>query len=176
MHAKDFDNALLERKKALTWFIQEGNQFLPDYPPGAIGPPLTRNNSFSSLGEFGTSRGHNPRDPPKYCPPLTLPAEVLPPPKRKASDQAQRKKPPPPARVPQIGQFKRSATCSGHLPAACWPPFPPPPPAPPCSDQPQVPHTARKQNEPATPPPPPPASQPPDPKQPPIHKFFLRHQ
>ena len=98
MHAKDFENTLLKRNKALTRLIEEGNQFLHDSLPGAIGPPLTRNNYFDSLGEFSTSRGHTPREPPKYCLPSPVPTKVLPPPKRKASDQPQcKKRPPPPA-------------------------------------------------------------------------------
>ena len=101
MHAKDFDSALVKRNKALTKLIEDANQFLHDNPPGAIGPPITRNNYFDSLGEFSTSRGHTPRDPPKYCPPSTLPAAVLTPPKRKASDQPQRKKRPPPPAPPK---------------------------------------------------------------------------
>ena len=91
MHAKDFDSALVKRNRALTPLIEDANKFLHDNPPGAISPPVTRNNYFDSLGEFSTSRGHAPRDPPKYVPPSALPAAVLTPPKRKASDQPQRK-------------------------------------------------------------------------------------
>ena len=87
MHAKDFDSALVKRNRALTQLTEDANQFLHDNPPGAIGPPVTRNHYFDSLGEFSTSRGHTPRDLPKYCPPSALPAAVLTPPKRKASDQ-----------------------------------------------------------------------------------------
>ena len=84
MHAKDFDSALVKRNRALTQLIEDANKFLHDNPPGAIGPPVTRNNYFDSLGEFSTSRGHAPLDPPKYVPPSALPAAVLTPPKRKA--------------------------------------------------------------------------------------------
>ena len=125
MHAKDFDSALVKRNRALTQLIEDANKFLHDNPPGAIGPPVTRNNYFDSLGEFSTSRGHTPRDPPKYVPPSALPASVLTSPKRKASDQPQRKKRPPPGTT-QASKAQRSATRSGRLPAAYWPPFPPP--------------------------------------------------
>ena len=131
MHAKDFDSALVKRNRALAQLIEDANQFLHDNPPGAIGPPVTRNNYFDSLGEFSTSRGHTPRDPPKYCPPSALPAAVLTAPKRKASDHPQRKKRPPPAGTTQASKAQRSATRSGRLPAAYWPPSPPP--SPPCA-------------------------------------------
>ena len=55
MHAKDFDSALVKRNRALTQLIEDANKFLHDNPPGAIGPPVTRNNYFDSLGEFSTS-------------------------------------------------------------------------------------------------------------------------
>ena len=168
MHAKDFDNALVKRNRALTQLIEDTNKFLHDKPPGAIGPPVTRNNYFDSLGEFSTSRGHTPRDPPKYVPPSALPAAVLTPPKRKASDQPQQKKSPPPGTT-QASKAQRSATRSGRLPAAYWPPPPPPPPpAPPRRDGAQAQHKGRKRSEPA----PPPATHPPDPKQPRIDRFF----
>ena len=93
MHAKDFDSALVKRNRALTPLIEDANKFLHDNPAGAIVPPVTRNNYFDSLGEFSTSRGHAPRDPPKYVPPSALPEAVLTPPKRKASDQPQRHRP-----------------------------------------------------------------------------------
>ena len=125
MHAKDFDSALVKRNRALTQLIEDANKFLHDNPPGAIGPPVTRNNFFDSLGEFSTSRGHAPRDLPKYVPPSALPAAVLTPPKRKASDQPQRKKRPPPGTA-QASKAQRSATRSERLPAAYWPPSPPP--------------------------------------------------
>ena len=130
MHAKDFDSALVKRNRALTQLIEDANQFLHDNPPGGIGPPVTRNNYFDSLGEFSTSRGHTPRDPPKYCPPSALPAAVLTPPKRKASDQPQRKKRPPPRHHPsQQSPAQRNAlwtpTCSLLAPA--------PPPSSPCA-------------------------------------------
>ena len=130
MHAKDFDSALVKRNRALTQLIEDANKYLHDNPPGAIGPPVTRNNFFDSLGEFSTSRGHAPRDPPKYAPPPALPAAVLTPPKRKASDQPQQKKRPPPPGTAQASKAQRSATRSGRLPAAYWPPSPPP--SPPC--------------------------------------------
>ena len=125
MHAKDFDSALVKRNRALTPLIEDANKFLHDNPPGAIGPPVTRNNYFDSLGEFSTSRGHAPRNPPKYVPPSALPAAVLTAPKRKASDQPQRKKRPPPGTA-QASKAQRSATRSGRLPAAYWPRSPPP--------------------------------------------------
>ena len=126
MHAKDFDSALVKRNRALTPLIEDANKFLHDNPPGAIGPTVTKNNYFDSLGEFSTSRGHAPRDPPKYVPPSALPAAVLTSPKRKASDQSQRKKTPPPPGTAQASKAQRSATRSGRLPAAYWPPSPPP--------------------------------------------------
>ena len=131
MHAKDFDSALVKRNRALTPLIEDANKFLHDHPPGAIGPPVTRNNYFDSLGEFSTSRGHAPRDPPKYVPPSALPEAVLTPPKRKASDQPQRQKTPPPPGTAQASKAQRSATRSGRLPAAYWPRSPPP--SPPCA-------------------------------------------
>ena len=72
MHAKDFDSALVKRNRALTQLIEDANKFLHDNPPGAIGPPVTRNNYFDSLGEFSTSRGHAPGTrqntfPPRPC-------------------------------------------------------------------------------------------------------------
>ena len=126
MHAKDFDSALVKRNRALTPLIEDANKFLHDNPPGAIGPPVTRNNYFDSLGEFSTSRGLAPRDPPKYVPPSALPAAVLTPPKRKASDQPQRKKRPPPPGTAQASKAQRSATRSERLAAAYWPRSPPP--------------------------------------------------
>ena len=48
MHAKDFDSALVKRNRALTPLIEDANKFLHDNPPGAIGPPVTRNNYFDS--------------------------------------------------------------------------------------------------------------------------------
>ena len=154
MHAKDFDSALVKRNRALTPLIEDANKFLHDSPAGAIGPPESRNNYFDSLGEFSTSRGHAPRDPPKYVPPSALPEAVLTPPKRKASDQPQRKKRPPPPGNAQASKAQRSATRSGRLPAAYWPrsPPPPPPPAPPRRDGAQVQHKGRKRSEPAPPP------------------------
>ena len=154
MHAKDFDSALVKRNRALTPLIEDANKFLHDNPPGAIGQPVTRNNFFDSLGEFSTSRGHAPRDPPKYIPPSTLPEAVLTPPKRKASDQPQRKKrPPPPRHRPsQQSPAQRNApwtpTCSLLAPV----PPPPPPPAPPRRGGAQVQHKGRKRSEPAPPP------------------------
>ena len=95
MHAKDFDSALVKRNRALMQLIEDANKFLHDDPPGVIGPPVTRNNYFDSLGELSTSRGHAARDPPKYVAPSALPEAVLTPPKRNASDQPQQKLPPP---------------------------------------------------------------------------------
>ena len=169
MHAKDFDSALVKRNRALTQLIEDANQFLHDHPPGAIGPPVTRNNYFDSLGEFSTSRGHTPRDPQNYCPSSALPAAVLTPPKRKASDQPQRKKRPPPRHHPsRQSPAQRNAlwtpTCSLLAPV----PPPPPPPAPPRRDGAQAQHKGRKRSEPALPP----ATHPPDPRQPRIDKLF----
>ena len=169
MHAKDFDSALVKRNRALTQLIEDANQFLHDNPPGAIGPPVTRNNYFDSLGQFSTSRGHTPRDPPKYCPPSALPAAVLRPPKRKASDQPQRKKRPPPRHHPsQQRPAQRNAlwtpTCSLLAPV--------PPPLLPLR-HPNVTEPRRStKGASAVNPPPPPATHPPDPKQPRIDKFF----
>ena len=131
MHAKDFDSALVKRNRALTQLIEDANKFLHNNPPGAIGPPVTRNNYFNFLGEFSTSRGHTPWDPPKYVPPSALPAAVFTPPKRKASDQPQRKKRPPPRYHPsQQSPAQRNAlwtpTCSLLAPV-------PPPPSSPCA-------------------------------------------
>ena len=125
MHAKDFDSALVKCNRALKPLIEDANKFLHDNPPGAIGPPVTRNNYFDSLGEFSTCRGHAPRDPPKYVPPSALRAAVLTPPMRKASNQPQRKKRPPPRHSPsQQSPAQRNAlwtpTCS------LWAPVPPP--------------------------------------------------
>ena len=131
MHAKDFDSALVKRNRALTQLIEDANKFLHDNPPGAIGPPVTRNNYFDSLGEFSTSRGHAPRDPPKYVPPSALPAAVLTPPKRKASDQPQRKKRPPPPAPPKPA---KPSAAQRALDAYLQPIGPrPPPPLPPCA-------------------------------------------
>ena len=169
MHAKDFDSALVKCNRALTPLIEDANKFLHDNPPGAIGPPVTRNNYFDSLGEFSTSRGHAPRDPPKYVPPSALPAAVLTPPKRKASDQPQRKKGPPPRAPPKPAKpsAAQRALDAYLQPIGPGPP-PPPPPAPPRRDGAQVQHKGRKRSEPA----PPPAAHPPDPKQPRIDRFF----
>ena len=169
MHAKDFDSALVKRNRALTPLIEDANKFLHDNPPGAIGPPVTRNNYFDSLGEFSTSRGHAPRDPPKYVPPFALPEAVLTPPKRKASDQPQRKKRPPPRHRPsQQSPAQRSAlwtpTCSLLAPV-------PPPLLPLCGPDATEPRCSTK-GESAVNPPPPPAAHPPDPKQPRIDRFF----
>ena len=117
MQARDFESALVKRNRALTPLIEDANKFLHDNPPGVIGPPVTRNIYIDSLGEFSTSRGHAPRDPPKYVPPSALLAAVLTPPKRKASDQPQRKKRPPPRHRPsQQSPAPRNAlwtpTCS----------------------------------------------------------------
>ena len=170
MHAKDFDSALVKRNRALTPLIQDANKFLHDNPPGAIGPPVTRNNYFFSLGEFSTSRGHAPRDPPKYVPPSALPAAVLTPPKRKASDQPQRKKrpPPPPAPPKPAKPSAAQRALDAYLQPIGPPPPPPPPPAPPRRDGAQAQHKGRKRSEPA----PPRARHPPDPKQPRIDRFF----
>ena len=150
MHAKDFDSALVKRNRALTQLIEDANKFLHDNPPGAIGPPVTRNNYFDSLGEFSISRDHAPRDPPKYVPPSALPAAVLTPPKRKASDQPQRKKRPPPPRhrpsqqSPAQHNTLWTPTCSLLAPV-------PPPPAPPRRDGAQAQHKWRKRSEPPPP-------------------------
>ena len=130
MHAKDFDSALINRNRALTQLIEDANQFLHDSPPGAIGPPVTRNNYFDSLAEFSTSRGHTPRDPPKYCPPSALPAAVLTPPRRKASDQPQRKKRPPPAPLKPAKPSAAQRALDAYLQPIG---LRPPPPSSPCA-------------------------------------------
>ena len=130
MHAKDFANALIKRNKVHTQLIEEGNQFLHDNPPEAIGPPLPRNHYFDSLGEFSTSRGHTPRDPPKYCPPSTLPTAVLPPryhprnarPRTNRSARNAPHHPRPPNRpIPALCNALWTHTCSLWAPA---PPLP----------------------------------------------------
>ena len=131
MHAKDFDSTLVKRNRALTPLIEDANKFLHDNPPGAIGPPVTRNNFLDYLGEFSTSRGHAPRDPPKYVPPSALPAAVLTPPKRKASDQPQRRKRPPPPAPPKPA---KPSAAHPALDAYLQPIGPgPPPPFSPCA-------------------------------------------
>ena len=169
MHAKDFDSALVKRNRTLTPLIEEANKFLHDNPPGAIGPPVTRNNYFDSLGEFSTSRGHAPRDPPKYVPPSALPAAVLRAPKRKASDQPQRKKRPPPRHRPsQQSPAQRNALWT---PTCCLL-APVPPPLLPLR-HPDVTEPRRStKGESAVNPPPPPAAHPPDRKQPRNDRFF----
>ena len=170
MHAKDFDSALVKRNRALTQLIEDANKFLHDNQPGAIGPPVTRNNYFNSLGEFSTSRGHAPRDPPKYVPPSSLPAAVLTPPKRKAWDQPQRKPPPPPP-PPAPAKSAKPSAAQRALDAYLQPIGPRPPPLPPLR-QPDVTEPRRiTKGESAVNPPPPPATHPRDPKQPRIDRF-----
>ena len=158
MHAKDFDSAPVKRNRALKQLIEDANKFLHDNPTGAIGPPVTRNKYFDSLGEFSTSRGHAPRDPPKHVPPSDLREAVLTLPRRKASDQPQRKKRPPSPGSAQASKAQRSATRSGRLPVAYWPPSPPPSPP---SRHPDVTEPRRStKGESAVNPPPPPGNTP----------------
>ena len=169
MHAKDFDSALVKRNRALTPLMEDANKFLHDNPPGAIGPPVTRNNYFDSLGKFSTSRGHAPRDPPKYIPPSALPAAVLTPPKRKASDQPKRKKRPP---FPAPPKPAKPSAAQRALDAYLQPFGPGPPPLLPLR-HPDVTEPRRStKGESAVNPPPPPAAHPLDPKQPRIDRFF----